>query len=65
VSCADTTAICIRIFQDEFFDKALRIADNARRFDAHQNGSLAQLVEQWTLNPLVESSSLSRPTISA
>ena len=26
-------------------------------------GPLAQLVEQWTLNPLVEGSSPSRPTI--
>ncbi len=28
-----------------------------------QDGPLAQLVEQWTFNPLVVSSSLTRPTI--
>src|SRR4030067_3843188 len=28
----------------------------------HQNGSLAQLVEQWTLNPLVVGSNPTRPT---
>lgn len=31
-------------------------------FFAGNGGSLAQLVEHWTLNPLVDSSSLSRPT---
>ena len=34
-----------------------------RAVSVSKYGSLAQLVEQWTLNPLVESSNLSRPTI--
>ena len=37
------------------------LADKASRDEA--DGSLAQLVEQWTLNPLVVGSSPTRPTI--
>jgi hypothetical protein len=50
-------------FHFNIFDRAAGISDNEAAFwRLRQNGSLAQLVEQWTLNPLVESSSLSRPT---
>ena len=50
-------------FHLNIFDREAGISDNEAAFwRLHQNGSLAQLVEQWTLNPLVEGSSLSRPT---
>jgi hypothetical protein len=44
------------------FDTPAGISDNARSLCVIKNGSLAQLVEQRTLNPFVEGSNPSRPT---
>ena len=35
---------------------------NTEKSGHHDCGPVAQLAEQWTFNPLVESSNLSRPT---
>ena len=46
--------------------RALDCDSSGRGFEPHRpphlTGPLAQLVEQWTLNPLVEGSNPSRPT---